>query len=181
MDYLYDDNLVSPRLYTRKLTLEHVPAWSEFFTSDETTEFLKPHVLETPELSARQWISRQMDRYAGHEYGLQALFDRNTHDFIGMCGLLLQDIDGSKQLEVGYHMLRKYWGNGYAPEAARIFMDYAFNKLGKDTIISIIHVDNVKSQRVAQKNGLTRDKQVHFKNIDVWIYRINREEFINQA
>jgi ribosomal-protein-alanine N-acetyltransferase len=172
--YKYDDNLQSERLYTQKLTLDHIPVWAEFFESEETTEFLRAHVLETPEKSAEQWIRRQMDRYENSEYGLQALYTREGDRFIGLCGLILQEVDGKKLLEVGYHVLRKYWGMGYAPEAARTFMNYAFVELGKETIVSIIHVDNIKSQKVADKNGLKRDFKTNYKDMDVWIYRMNR-------
>jgi [ribosomal protein S5]-alanine N-acetyltransferase len=178
--YRYEDHLQSERLISNKLTLEDIPAWSEFFRSDETTEFLKVHVLETPELSAEQWILRQLNRYANNEYGLQALFNKETNEFVGLCGLLLQEVEGQKYLEVGYHMLRKHWGKGYAPEAARMFLDYAFNELGREDVISIIHVDNIKSQRVADKNGLTRLFKTHFKDLDVWIYKINKDQYMSR-
>jgi ribosomal-protein-alanine N-acetyltransferase len=175
--YHYDEYLESERLITRKLTMDDVPAWTEFFSTPETTEFLKMAVLATPEESARVWIERQMNRYANGEYGHQALLDKKTNEFMGMSGLILQDIDGSKQLEVGYHVLRKHWGKGYAPEAARLFLNYGFKRNLADSLISIIHIDNIKSQRVADKNGLTRGKQLRWKDLDVYIYCIDKGDW----
>src|SRR4051812_13130820 len=110
--YAYKDGLQSERLYTRKLTLDHVPAWSEFFMDPVATEFLGMHVKESYEESARVWIERQMTRYNDDLYGLQALHDKRTGEFIGLCGLIAQDVDGIMQTEVGYHILSRHWGKG---------------------------------------------------------------------
>jgi ribosomal-protein-alanine N-acetyltransferase len=176
--YQYEDSLESERLVTRKLTLDDVPAWSEFFTTPETTEFLKVHVLDTPEQSATQWIERQMIRYVNHEYGLQGLFDRKEGHFIGLCGLIRQEVEGHTEIEVGYHVLKRHWGKGYAPEAAKLFLNYGFDHGVSDSLVSLIDINNIKSQRVADKNGLTRGRQARYKDFDVYIYRIHQSEWI---
>lgn len=176
-EYSYKEGLQSERLYTRKLTLGHVPAWAEFFKDPVATEFLGTHVKETHEESARVWIERQMNRYEDSLYGLQALHDKHTGEFIGLCGLIMQDMNGDMQLEVGYHILSRHWGKGYAPEAARLFIDYAFDELQKDTIISIIVVGNTKSERVAQKNGLWPERRVEWKGYDVNLFRMDKDKW----
>src|SRR5688572_2485850 len=110
------------------LTPKHIPLWAEFFKDPEAVVFHRTHLKEDHEESARIWIERQIERYEDGMYGLQALYDKETHEFIGMCGLINQEVDGREQLEVGYHVLSKYWGKGYAPEAARMFIDYVFNE-----------------------------------------------------
>lgn len=176
--YTYKDGLESSRLYTRFLTLEDIPLWTEFFKDPEATRFHNALVTrETPEASAMAWIERQLTRYKEGLYGHQALLDKETGEFVGMSGLILQDVDGRQQLEVGYHIMPWHWGKGYAPEAARMFIDYAFNEQISETVISIIVTDNIKSQRVADKNGLWREKQVEWKDLDVYIYRMNKDKW----
>jgi len=76
-------------------------------------------------------------------------------------------------VEVGYHIFKKYWGQGYAPEAAIAFINYGFENKLAPSVVSIIDVRNIQSQRVAQKNGLKQDKQTKWADLDVFIYRID--------
>lgn len=171
MPYLYHDNLQTNRLCTRFVTPDDVKLWTEFYTSPEATEYFPPSDLPNEE-KAKQWINRLLDRYAKRRYGLQALHKKDTNEFVGQCGLLLQEVDGVQELEVGYHILRKHWGNGYAPEAAKRFLDHAFENNLTESVISIIDTRNIRSQRVADKNGLIREKQTQWMGLDVYVYRM---------
>lgn len=169
--YVYEDALQSPRLRTRFLTLEDAAIWSEFMNDPVATELFPPNDLPEGVDAAEHWVKYQLERYQTFRYGLQAILNKETGEFLGMCGLLLQHVDQQNEVEVGYHFLRKYWGNGYAPEAARLFLDYAFENQLADSVISIIHVRNTKSQRVAEKNGLQREKSTRWRGMDVFVYR----------
>ena len=170
--YFYQDNLESLRLKTRFLTLDDINTWSEFFKSLEAIELFPAHFLPPGENHAAVWIERQLNRYKDKLYGVQAILDKSTGEFLGQAGLITQEVDEIKELEVGYHMLKKYWGNGYAPEAAKLFLDFAFKHQLNDSVISIINVKNFRSQRVAEKNGLQIDKKTIWREIPVYIYRI---------
>jgi RimJ/RimL family protein N-acetyltransferase len=173
--YKYNDQLTSERLITRYLTLEDIPFWVEFFEDEEAVEFLSLHLLGVKsnlEISTHM-IEKQLARYAENRYGLQALIDKSTNEFIGLCGLLAQEVDGVNEIEVGYHILKKYWKQGYAAEAAKLFIDYAFEHDLNSSVVSVIDVDNFKSRRVAEKNGLKIDKQTKWLDEeDVYIYRL---------
>lgn len=67
---------------------------------------------------------------------------------------------GSIDIEVGYHVRRSPQGRGYATEAAAATRAYARDDLGVGRLIAIIHPDNVASQRVAQKIGLTLEQEI---------------------
>ncbi len=175
--YRYDDQLESARLRTRRLTLDDVTTWAEFFRDPEATEFIPTFGLSSSDDRAKNWIDRQLARYAENRYGLQALIDRKTGNFIGQCGLLLQEVNGATEVEVGYHILKKYWGQGYAPEAASLFMDYAFTNDISDTIVSIIDTKNLKSQKVAKKNGLTRGVETIWLDMNIYLYRIDKAQW----
>ncbi len=172
--YSYQDNLESKRLITRFLTKEDIPTWADFLNEKEAMEFLPTFNLPSNVERAKYWIQRQMTRYKENGFGLQALIDKKANEFIGQCGLIKQEVDGQIEIEVGYHIFKKFWGQGYAPEAAKLFIEYAFNNDLTDSVISIINIQNIKSQIVANKNGLKREKQTRWSDIDVFIYRINK-------
>jgi RimJ/RimL family protein N-acetyltransferase len=176
--YFYPDNLETERLRTSFLTFKDIPNWATFFQDKEATE-LFPDFGTTDELKiSEQWIQRQLNRYQNNQFGLQALFRKETDEFIGLCGLVSQIVDEIEEIEVGYHILKKFWGNGFAPETAKCFINYAFENQLTQSVISIIDIRNVKSQRVAEKNNLFIDKQTKWNNLDVYIYRINHENWL---
>jgi RimJ/RimL family protein N-acetyltransferase len=86
--------------------------------------------------------------------------------------LLLQSVDGINELEVGYHLFKNYRGKGYASEIAQFLKQYAFTHNLCDSIVSIIHIDNMKSQKVAERNGMKREKTTMFFDNEHIVYRI---------
>lgn len=171
-DAAYIDGLESPRLISRFLNEADEAAWSEFFEDEAAVALFPPPFYQPGTNNAAVWIQRSMRRYAAGEYGLQAIVSKETGELAGLCGLILQEVAGEKELEVGYHMLRRHWGKGYAPEAARMFIDYAFENHLAPSLISIIDIRNAASQRVAEKNGFTIDKRLRWGVQDVFIYRL---------
>ncbi|HEY6250097.1 MAG TPA: GNAT family N-acetyltransferase [Candidatus Angelobacter sp.] len=116
------------------------------------------------------WIRRNIDRYERDGYGLWAMVLKASGEMIGDCGCVMQEVEGRPQLEIGYHVRRDLWGNGYAAEAAGACMNYAFTRLGVERVISMIRPENRNSIRVAEKNGLTREKVVFWGGYDHCIY-----------
>jgi [ribosomal protein S5]-alanine N-acetyltransferase len=170
--YKYEDGLITERLYTRFLVPDDIQPWTSFFEDKDAIQYFPWIANDTSEERSRQWIERQLARYKENRYGLQALINKETKEFVGQCGLITQEVDGKKELEVGYHVFKKYWGQGYAPEAAKAFFEYGFKHQQAPSIISLIDIRNIKSQRVADKNGLKREKQIRWLEMDVFVYRM---------
>lgn len=170
----YSDQLETPRLITRFITREDALLWCEFTSHKEATEFFPDfYAPNNPLPKAEQFLEKQFIRYKEQQYGLQALITKENGKFIGLCGLLEQTVDNQKELEIGYHILPSYWNMGYATEATKAFMNYAKDNALRDSLISIIDVKNIKSQRVAEKNGFIKEKRTNYQGYDVWIYRIS--------
>jgi len=168
----YSDKLESLRLTTGFIQPEDAIHWCAFVSDQAATEFFPDfYAPDNPLPAAERFLAKQFVRYKEKTFGLQALIEKQTGEFIGLCGLLLQTVDGKPELEVGYQILPRYWGKGYATEAARMFMDYAAENKLNDSIISVIDVGNVASEKVAEKNGLTREKRIDYQGLDVWVYR----------
>jgi ribosomal-protein-alanine N-acetyltransferase len=178
--YNYEDGLISDRLYTRKLVAEDAEAWASFFKDPEAIAYFPDAGGASPEERAVNWIEFQLTRYREQRFGLQALIHKTTGEFIGQCGLLAQIVDGEPEVEVGYHIFKKHWGQGYAPEAAKLFLDYGFKNLDTDSIVSIIDARNERSQSVANKNHLLREKQTTWSSLDIFIYRIFRSDWLKR-
>lgn len=171
----YIDGLSSKRLKTSFIESSDSRNWKDFLADPEATKHLLPIEL-SPSAWASHWVKSQLDRYKSQRYGLQSLRLKESNEYIGQCGLLTQEVDGKTELEVGYHILRRHWGKGYAPEAAKLFIDFAFEHELANSVISIIHKENLQSRQVALKNGLRFEKELVFKGIEVHIYRIHFEK-----
>ena len=77
-------------------------------------------------------------------------------EFVGDCGLTWQDVNGTPELEVGYHVRTALQGRGLASEAAAACRDLARDDIGAETLVAILHPDNTASERVARRIGMQR-------------------------
>lgn len=102
----------------------------------------------------RDWLDRMMLRQRRDGISLYAVIHKETGEFLGQCGLTMQEVEGRRLPEVGYLFKRRFWHNGYATEAAAACLDYGFTQKGLDTIYCIVKHDNFPSQAVARRNGM---------------------------
>ena len=162
----------SERLYFNPLSQDDVPKWEPFVLDEKATKYFPVHMKGKKEI-AQSWIDSQLKRYGENAFGLMAIRKKQTHEFIGQCGLLVQEVNGKKELEIGYHLLPRYWGNGYASEAAQMFEQIGFEEYLAPSIVSLIHTKNIPSQKVAERNGMKKDGKTTHKNLDAYIFRVN--------
>lgn len=120
---------------------------------DKDVMYAYEHAFSNEE--AHEWLDRQIQRYKDYGFGLWAVILKENGKLIGQCGLTMQDADESQVLEVGYLFCKDYWHKGYATEAAKACKKYAFEKLGAKEVYSIIRDNNIPSQNVAKRNGMT--------------------------
>lgn len=108
------------------------------------------------------------------ELGLWATIHKETGKFIGRCGLLPWTIDGQPEVEVAYTIAQEYWGQGLATEAAQAILQYGFEKLNLARLISRIDSENIASQKVAGKIGMSFEKEGRDEVGPFLIYSINK-------
>jgi RimJ/RimL family protein N-acetyltransferase len=118
---------------------------------------------------------REMAMLAGHwtlkGFGHWVLEVRASEELVGRAGLFHPpDWPG---LELGWTVARPHWGNGYAGEAARAAMEWARTELGADHLISLIADGNRRSQRVAEKLGMTVEGRAQVRGHDLRVYGID--------
>jgi ribosomal-protein-alanine N-acetyltransferase len=126
---------------------------------------------------AVEWIERNLRRYDENGYGIMAVVLKSSGAMIGDCGLAQQMVEAEAMLEVGYHLQRSYWGHGYATEAARGCMNYAFRELGADKVVSLIRPENAPSRRVAERNGMQVARLVVHSELPHLLYVMKREQY----
>ena len=144
--------LETNRLILRPLTEEDFDAWTAVL-GDPEVMYAYEHGFSPEEV--RQWIERQQERYAKDGFGLWALIEKTSGQLIGDCGITLQDWNGREVPEIGYHLRRDRWRQGFAAEAAAACREYAFRSLGMAEVFSIIRDSNLPSQRVALRCGMS--------------------------
>jgi RimJ/RimL family protein N-acetyltransferase len=104
------------------------------------------------------------------EYGLKVIIRKKDNVKVGHAGIVPQNINGKSELEIGYWIAKKFWGNGYASEAAKAFIERGENQLGINRFISLIQPKNLASRKIASKNGMELEEQILLKEKEVFIY-----------
>jgi ribosomal-protein-alanine N-acetyltransferase len=166
----------TPRLLLRELTDDDHAALFEMYQDPRMNRFIggPPPPREEYRRRVREtWPAY----YARHGFGLWATVRKEDGRLMGRCGLLSQEVDGERQVEVAYALAPEFWGSGYATEAARASRDHAFRTLDAPHVISLILPDNTPSIRVAERNGMTFWKTAEFRTLIVHVYRITRTEW----
>lgn len=175
-----------PRLHTERLVLREwrnsdLDTFAAFYADVEVMRYLSGEPL------ARGDAWRNMAIAAGHwvlrGYGLWVVERKSDAAVIGRVGLI--NPEGWPGLEVGWTLGKPYWGHGYATEAARVAIDYAFLTQDVDRVISLIHADNEASKAVAKRlgesPGVTHDLVIGGKAFATQLWSISREEWRKRA
>jgi len=122
------------------------------------------------------WIERAIERYEKHGFGLLAVEDRTTGEFLGNVGPMVQRIDDVDEIELGWSITPDRSRQGIATEAATTCRDWVFEVVGVDHQISLIRPENGPSRGVARNLGMTIWKRTIFGSVgwlhDVW--RVDR-------
>ena len=173
--------IVTPRLILKEMTEEDFASLC-LMLYDEKVMYAYAHTFSESE--AREWLDRQIARYRRYGFGLWGIFLRENGKMIGQCGITMQNIGEKEVPEIGYLLNSDFFGYGYATEGAKYCKRYGFDNLGFDAIYSIIRDNNLPSQTVARRNGMTPCGELvkHYYGIDTphIIFRITREEYVNQ-
>ena len=162
--------LESQRLLLRMWRNDDFATYEKMCADPEIMKYLGGRTFERYEA----W--RHMAFLVGHwqlrGYGHWAVEEKASGNFVGRIGFLYPE--GWPGFELGWTLAREFWGKGYATEGARRALEYAFNDLDKDHVISLIHPDNKNSIRVAERLGETLEGQTELLGHDVLIYGIDR-------
>jgi RimJ/RimL family protein N-acetyltransferase len=171
--------LETNRLFLRELVFEDSVELSKILSDNESMKYY-PRAFSKDEV--RKWIEWNIDNYQKFGHGLWAVILKDSNVFLGDCGITIQDIEGNKLPELGYHIRTEYQNKGYATEVAKACMDYAFNSLNIDKLYTYTKIDNIPSRKVAEKNGMLFlkefTKEVNGEIVIEALYYIDRQNGI---
>ena len=163
--------LETDRLVMRWIRLEDFEAYAALGADPEVMRYLGGKTWDRLE----SW--RHMCAMIGHwhfrGYGIWAIEEKATGQFIGRIGLHYPETWPG--FELGWTLARHAQGKGYATEAAKRSLEYAFNELDRDHVISLINPENHASIRVAERIGETVEGQTELLGHEVLIYGIDRD------
>ncbi|MED1597256.1 MULTISPECIES: GNAT family N-acetyltransferase [Bacillus] len=147
------------RLYMRKPRLEDVDAFYQIVKNNEVGKWLAISRGMSPE-ETEQYIGKFIAHWNEHNFGVWLIFNPITREMMGHCGL--RYIDGTEDLEIMYLLDPKFWGKGYATEAAHASIQYAFHDLKVKKLTARIRIANEKSKNVLEKAGFKYTHDVDF-------------------
>lgn len=145
--------LRSERLVLRRFRMDDLPLLTELNADPEVMRWLGG--VRTAEQTAGWMQARILDYYDEHPgLGVWATVLRGSGECVGFH--LLNHIQGESLIQVGYRLLRRHWGRGYATEMTVALLDHGYRRLGLERITAITALENHASQQVLLKAGLPR-------------------------
>jgi RimJ/RimL family protein N-acetyltransferase len=122
-------------------------------------------------------IDTNMKHWEKFGFGFFSIFLKKTHEFVGRGGVIhLAFQDENPEVEIGYLLNQKFWGQGYATEFAKCVLDWAMKNIDVDHFVGVTYKENIASQNVLKKIGLHFDREdiyprTNFKSL---FFRINK-------
>ncbi|MBS1678867.1 MAG: GNAT family N-acetyltransferase [Actinobacteria bacterium] len=168
------EGLRTPRLLLRRWREEDDAPMAAINSDPAVTELLNRRM---DAAAITTFLDRTREHWAVHGFGhwaVEPLDGPVAGEMIGFVGVAypsyLPEVADSPEL--GWRLSPASWGHGYATEAALAARDDAFDRLVLPALISIIHPENARSRRVAEKLGMAVERQVfnpvHDRDVDIW-------------
>ena len=112
------------------------------------------------------FLDRILEHFRNHGFGLWAVELREERRFIGALGLMVPVFQAhfTPCVEIGWRLAADYWGRGLATQGARAVAHHAFESLHLESLVSFTAPANLRSRRVMEKIGMTRDSSDDFEH-----------------
>ncbi|HMI03860.1 MAG TPA: GNAT family N-acetyltransferase [Pedobacter sp.] len=167
------------RIIMREIVMEDAPAMFEMDSDPEVQRYLHKNPIQTIDqaVSSIKYIRQQ---YIDYGIGRWAIIDKKTNQFAGWGGLKFRtdEVNGYTNFhDVGYRLLRKFWGQGFATESAKATLKYAFEELGLKVVYALADIDNKASINALRKSGLKITARIEHEGILCEWFEILQEEW----
>jgi RimJ/RimL family protein N-acetyltransferase len=120
-------------------------------------------------------LAMMIGHWALRGYGLWAVEERSSGGLVGRIGFW--NPEGWPGFELGWMLRRPFWGRGYATEAARTALQFAFTQMLQPEVISLVHPENAASIRIAEKLGERLLDSIEVMGKRVLLYRVTQQEW----
>ena len=156
-----------PELETERLILRRwrgtdLDAFAALNANSRVMEFF-PAPLTRDQTAAG--IARMEAKFDKHGFSFWALEEKATGDLAGFTGLNRPDLEAPfmPAVEIGWRLAHRFWGQGYASEAARAALAFGFGALQLDEIVAFTARGNLRSQAVMRRLGMSYDPADDFE------------------
>ncbi|MDO6674354.1 GNAT family N-acetyltransferase [Tenacibaculum sp. 1B UA] len=174
--------LETERLILREFRESETEGIFELDSNAEVHKYLGKNPITTYK-QAEDIITFFEEQYKERGIGRFAAFEKASGDFIGWSGLKLNQ--GEKEslngftnfIDIGYRFIPRFWGKGFASEAAFACLDFGFNEMNYDIIYGAADVENIGSNKILQKIGLQFINQFGYKGVDVNWYELKKTDY----
>ena len=141
----------TPRLILRRFTEDDASLILQLNSDPEIVKYVHEPVLETGEQAKKIIIDIILPQYK-NDLGRWAIHTKEKLEFIGWCGL--KYLPEPDEIDLGYRLMQKAWGKGFATEAAESTLDHGFKTLNLQLITGRAHIENMASIKVLEKIGM---------------------------
>lgn len=163
------------RLVLREYTMDDFDRLYILLSDEETMKhYPKPY----DENGTMRWLKWSLDNYEKYGFGLWAIELKESGQFIGDCGITMQNIDGDVLPEIGYHIYKDFWRQGYGKEAASAVREWLFENTQFEAVYSYMTHTNVASYSTAASVGMKRIKEyIEDDGVFHFVYKLTRSEW----
>ena len=169
---------MTDRLELRTLTLADLDGLASMLGDAEALTYWGPPLTRE---ESRSWIERNLARYKQDGIGRCAVVLRTTGELVGDCGLIRTLVEERPEVELGWIVRRNHQGRGIATEAAAAWRDYAFDTLDLERIVSMVSEENLASRRVAEKLGMTVEREAMWGGLPHLMYSMTSHQHVGPA
>lgn len=163
-------SFTTDRLRAERLVPEHLVEIRRMHQDPVVMEFLGG---VRDEAQTVAYLDRNLQHWADHGFGLWILHERSSDGGapIGRGMLRHLDVEGVDEIEVGYAFYQRFWGRGLATEITMACLALGRRELGRSSFVAVTSSDNLASQRVLQKGGLSFDREIVHAGSPHHLYR----------
>jgi RimJ/RimL family protein N-acetyltransferase len=158
--------LETERTWMRKLTVEDAADLYRLNADPDVIKYTGDDPFTTID-EARQFLA-QYDQYTAYGVGRLAVIEKSTQSFIGWCGL--KYTPETHAYDIGFRFFKACWNRGFATETAKKCLEYGFEVLNLDEIISRVMKDNMASIQVLKKLGMSFQENIDFAGKEGVVY-----------
>lgn len=161
------DEIETQRLHLRVCTPDQLDRLQRIYTEPDIRRCFQLDAISSA-TALRPIVAGLAAHWNLHHYGIWSICHRQQGCLIGQCGLIA--LQPPLEAELTYLLARRYRGQGFATEAARASVRYAFEQRGLRHVVALVQPDNVASQRVLESIGMQQQRLALYAEHDQLCY-----------
>lgn len=165
-------DLETPRLKLEPYDDSHYEGLRVMDSDAGVMRYITGGIVKTPE-ETWEGIRRVQARWDKYNFSWWAIREKSSGAIVGAaCLQHLANVDGAP-LEIGWRLVPDHMGKGYATEAAKAIVDYAVEQVGATYLVAVADPENIPSQRVMQRLGMTYKAIEQHYDAPCVVYELN--------